>query len=242
VINLDSNDELAWVDRSAGGGEVLLLTAQGQAIRFVEDDARPMGLPAGGIGGIRLKARDRVAGGLVVPAGTRPDSFIATVTEKGWGKRTLLSEFTAQGRNGQGVVAAKASSRSGRVVGVALLVSDEALVCLLGPAGSHILAGDELPVVGRAALGKVLFAPPLGQQVTSVAAIPRLVGGVWQRRSLSARGDERPQRQKRTPHHPQRGRAPRIRSGCSTTATSADPPPGAQGTADAEITPPAKTT
>jgi hypothetical protein len=174
VINLEAGDELVWVDRSAGGGEVLLMTASGQAIRFAEDDVRAMGLPAGSIGGIRLQARDRVVGGLVIPAGTRPDSYIVSVTDKGWGKRTPLSDFPTQGRNGQGVVAAKPSPKSGVVAGVALLVSDEAVVCLSGPAESRILAGDALPAVGRSALGRPLFAPPAGRPVVGVVAVPGL--------------------------------------------------------------------
>ncbi len=127
VINLDAADELVWVDRSVGNGEMLLMTAQGQAIRFTEEDVRPMGLPAGGIGGIKVQVRDRVIGGMIIPAGTRSDSFIAGVTARGWGKRTLLADFPVQGRFGQGVVAAKPSPKSGPVAGVARLVTtDEA--------------------------------------------------------------------------------------------------------------------
>ena len=60
VIGLDDGDELLWAGVSPGGGEFLLVTAQGQAIRFAEDDVRSMGLPAGGIGGVKLAAKDRV--------------------------------------------------------------------------------------------------------------------------------------------------------------------------------------
>ena len=61
MIGLDDGDELFWAGVSAGEGELLLVTASGQAIRFSEDDVRSMGLPAGGIGGIKLAAKDRVS-------------------------------------------------------------------------------------------------------------------------------------------------------------------------------------
>ena len=71
VIGLDDGDELLWAGVSPGGGEFLLVTAQGQAIRFAEDDVRSMGLPAGGIGGVKLAAKDRVVAAMVIWSRTR---------------------------------------------------------------------------------------------------------------------------------------------------------------------------
>ena len=74
VIGLDDGDELLWAGVSPGGGEFLLVTAQGQAIRFAEDDVRSMGLPAGGIGGVKLAAKDRVVAAMALVKGAEPPS------------------------------------------------------------------------------------------------------------------------------------------------------------------------
>ena len=90
VIKLDANDELVWASLSSGGGEIMLVSAGGQVIRFAEDEVRPMGLPAGGIAGIKLQANDRVIGGAVVSA-SNAALELAVVTSGGFGRRTALS-------------------------------------------------------------------------------------------------------------------------------------------------------
>ncbi len=127
VIGLDDGDELCWAGVSAGEGELLLVTATGQAIRFSEEDVRSMGLPAGGIGGIKLAAKDRVvgAGWIGKPPGQRA-GHLAIVTQAGYAKRVPVADFPAQGRNGQGVVAAKLSDKSGDIAGAILVAPDRA--------------------------------------------------------------------------------------------------------------------
>ena len=121
VIGLDNGDELLWAGISPGGGEFLLVTAQGQAIRFAEDDVRSMGLPAGGIGGVKLAAKDRVSSRpLALTKGEGAPSHVALITTLGIGKRVPVADFPVQGRNGQGVVTAKPSPKLGNVTGAAL--------------------------------------------------------------------------------------------------------------------------
>lgn len=93
------------------------MTGDGQSIRFNEEEVRAMGLPVGGVGGIKLKGKDRVvAASLVDGAGE-----LLTATAEGYVKRSLLSEYSAQGRNGGGIVAHKVSERTGPLIAACVL-------------------------------------------------------------------------------------------------------------------------
>ncbi len=153
VIGLDGGDDLVWAGISPGGGEFLLVTAKGQAIRFSEEDVRGMGLPAGGIGGIKLAAKDRVVAGAVFGPASGA-THLGIVTALGFAKRTPLADFPAQGRNGQGVVAAKLTPKSGAVAGAALMGPEDAVMCGLNGGGNRVLGPKDLLEMGRAATGK----------------------------------------------------------------------------------------
>ncbi len=165
VIGLDEGDRLTWAGVSQGGGELLLFTARGQAIRFSEDDVRAMGLPAGGIGGIRLAADDRVIAGGVAAAGAST-AQVALVLGAGYAKRVPLADFPTQGRNGKGIGAAKLSSRSGDVVCGALLEPEDRLVCVQADASAVGCAFAALAQMGRPSSGKALPGLVAGQPVT----------------------------------------------------------------------------
>ena len=90
AINLDDGDELKWIRMTTGENEVVISTSQGQAIRFHEKDARPMGRVSRGVRGIRLRAGDQVIGMDIVEEG----SSIFVISEFGYGKRTKIAQFT----------------------------------------------------------------------------------------------------------------------------------------------------
>ena len=165
VIGLDDGDELLWVDRSAGGGEMLLVTASGQAIRFAEEDVRSMGLAAGGIGGIKLGDKDRVVAGGAIPAAPRADFSVVMITATGYGKQVALADFPAQGRYGQGVVVAKLSDRTGEIVGAALAGRDDYLMCFNARGAATVLTLASVPVMGRPAQGKPVVPVAKGDPV-----------------------------------------------------------------------------
>jgi DNA gyrase subunit A len=170
VIGLEPGDELAWAGVSAGGGEILLVTAAGQAIRFTEEDVRAMGLPAGGIGGIKLQGKDRVIAGCGIPAGAAgadPQAAVALITAGGFGKRVPLAEFPVQGRNGQGVIAAKPAPRTGELAGAALLSPGDLMACLTGSGTVKVLRTGALPEMNRSSSGKSVLALGSGEQVQS---------------------------------------------------------------------------
>jgi DNA gyrase subunit A len=123
--------------------ELLLVTANGQGIRFMEDDVRPVGRSAGGIRGIRVKGDDRVVGACAVAH----EGFVVIATEHGYAKRTSVDEFPVQARGGAGLKAAKIDKARGKVVAVALATDELAFVtadgCLVMPAAGVRGAGRD---------------------------------------------------------------------------------------------------
>jgi DNA gyrase subunit A len=104
--------------------ELLLVTANGQGIRFVEEDVRPVGRSAGGIRGIRLKGDDRVIGACAVAH----EEIVVIATDQGFAKRTSVDEFPVQTRGGAGLKAAKIDKARGKLVAVATVADDLAFL------------------------------------------------------------------------------------------------------------------
>ena len=132
AITLDAGDELSWVKPTTGDQDVVLVSQAGKAIRFSENDVRPMGRSAAGVNGIRLKEGDILAGCAIVDANdvTEDDDEaddeaeevattgvdILILTEKGYGKRTPIARYRRQGRYGQGMRAMKLENNRGKIV------------------------------------------------------------------------------------------------------------------------------
>ncbi|MBP8291860.1 MAG: hypothetical protein KAX65_03735, partial [Caldilineaceae bacterium] len=156
--------------------EVILVTAEGQSIRFSEEDVRSMGLAAGGVGGVKLAKKDCViAATLVDPAGS-----LVTLTDEGFCKRTLLSEYSIQGRNGSGIVAHKTTAKTGQLVVAAITPADGETGHLLavtakGPA--HILRLIDAPLMGRGVQGKQLVETGERDAVSALWFVARIPSG-----------------------------------------------------------------
>ncbi len=165
AINVDEGDSLEWVRLTQGGGDVILVTMEGQAIRFAEDSVRPMGLNAGGVMGIRLGEKDAVIGMDV--ARLRADLLI--VTENGYGKRSALAQYPIQGRNGVGVVTAHPSSASGKLVGAAVVNADTPLVTSTAKGYSKLFKARVAPLRKRDA--RMDSCVPLRQGDTLAALV-----------------------------------------------------------------------
>ncbi|MFN8494785.1 MAG: DNA gyrase subunit A [Caldilineaceae bacterium] len=155
VMGVGEKDRLGWAFVTRGKQEVLLVSAEGQAIRFNEEDVRSMGLAAGGVGGIKLKSGDTV----VYAAMVDPEAELITMTAQGFAKRSPLTEYPAQGRNGGGVVTHKPTSRTGNVT-TALFVkvygADDMVIPITKKGAPKPLALTEIPVMGRAVQGKLV--------------------------------------------------------------------------------------
>ena len=122
AIGLRGDDELKWADFSHGNDEIMLSTEDGQAIRFSEKDIRAMGRAAAGVGGIRLRKGDKVISmDLVNKEMEAKDLEVLVVTEKGLGKKTLLSNYKVQKRAGSGVKTVKITPKTGKIIAMAIL-------------------------------------------------------------------------------------------------------------------------
>jgi DNA gyrase subunit A len=170
VIKLDDSDELAWAGMSRGGGEIMLITAQGQVIRFAEDEVRAMGLPAGGIAGIKLQGDDRVIGGVALLAGQQSGD-LALVASAGAGRRSPLADFPTKGRGTQGVTA-RLGARTGPIVSAFLVApADKVLLALLSGA-TKTISGKNLALARRSNTGKAVTALKGGDAVERALVLP----------------------------------------------------------------------
>lgn len=127
AINLKEGDDLKWVKPSSGSDEIVLVTRNGQAIRFKESDVRAMGRVAAGVRGIKLKKNDSVVGmDVIVPSLVKKGHLeLFTVAENGLGKRTNLTEYKVQKRGGSGIRTMKVTGKTGSVIGAYVSSSDE---------------------------------------------------------------------------------------------------------------------
>ena len=143
AMKLAAGDTVVAVFPGWDDYELLLITANGQGIRFVEADVRPVGRSAGGIRGIRLKADDRVVGACAVAH----EEIVVLATAEGYAKRTEVDEFPIQARGGAGLKAAKIDRARGPLVGVATAAEEVAFLtpdgCLVMPAHGVRAAGRE---------------------------------------------------------------------------------------------------
>ena len=166
ALTIDPEDELIDVNFTSGENDILLASRKGKAIRFNEKLVRPMGRQARGVTGMRLQQDDAVVGVAVI---TDPNATLLTITESGFGKRTALAEYPVKGRGGQGVITIKNTNRLGNVVGIQL-VGDADHLLILTSAGKIIrLRMEEISVIGRNTMGRMLVRLESGEHVVDVA-------------------------------------------------------------------------
>jgi DNA gyrase subunit A len=171
AINLDEGDELKWIRMTDGNNEVVISTSQGQAIRFHEKDARPMGRVSRGVRGIRLRTGDQVIGMDIVEENTS----IFVISDQGYGKRTKISQFTAHARGGVGIRSAVVNTKTGALIGVKALGGDDTQeVIIISKNGQTIRHGlKDIPELGRATQGVRIMRLNDGDQVTSLALVDK---------------------------------------------------------------------
>jgi len=169
AINLDEGDELKWIRMTNGDNEVVISTAQGQAIRFHEKDVRPMGRVSRGVRGIRLRTSDKVIGMDIV----QPGSSIFVISHYGYGKRTKVAQFTAHARGGVGIRSAVVNSKTGNLIGVKTLTGDETQeVIIVSSQGQTIRLGlKDIPELGRATQGVRIMRLNDGDEIVSLALV-----------------------------------------------------------------------
>ncbi|MCM8747117.1 DNA gyrase subunit A [Thermomicrobium sp. CFH 73360] len=165
AMTLDAGDELVWVRPTSGSNEVILVTALGQAIRFPEDEVRPVGRQAGGVIGIRLDTNDYVVAAEVVS----PDADLLIVSRHGYGKRTALQEFRVQGRGGSGVIAMKVTARTGHVAAATVAREDDTAVLVSRRGRLIVIPVRQIPRLGRSTQGVALMRLQDNDEIASIA-------------------------------------------------------------------------
>jgi DNA gyrase subunit A len=167
AISLDEGDEVIGVRLTDGHQEIILSTRMGQAIRFKEEEVRPMGRGAGGVRGITLEEGDGVVGMAVVS----PGATLLAVAEKGYGKRTEMDEYRVQSRGGKGIITMKTTEKTGAVVGVRM-VSDDDDIMLVTDGGKVIRTPVKgISIIGRNTQGVRLIELAEGEKVVGVARL-----------------------------------------------------------------------
>jgi DNA gyrase subunit A len=171
VMDVEQHDRLGWVFATSGKYEMVLVTAQGQAIRFKESDVRPTGLGAGGMRGIKLGSTDdRVIGAGIVGA----DTHIWTITDNGMAKSTPMDEYPTQGRAGSGVITMKLPKDSRCVAAAAVGTLDDTLIVLSSKHRPKAMRLGLAPSVKRAAKAESVMTLYGNEEVGAVVTYQQI--------------------------------------------------------------------
>lgn len=165
AIRLDKGDELSWVRLTSGDDEIILITRNGQAIRFKEKNVRPQTRATRGVRGIRLKDNDRLVGMDIA----KKDSDLLIVSENGLGKRTPIRLFKTQSRGGSGVICQRVNEKTGKVVNGHITSRDTKSIILVSKLGQIIrIPYKKIPSLGRATQGVRLMKLNQNDSVASM--------------------------------------------------------------------------
>jgi DNA gyrase subunit A len=169
AMNLREDDQLIAAAIANGDQDIILAKGGGRSIRFHETDVRCMGRTAGGVRGVRLDAGDEVVGMVVVDKG----ATLLTVTENGFGKRSLLDDYATKHRGGKGVINIRTTQRNGRVVAIKEVREKDDLMIITRKGVVIRCPISQLSVIGRATQGVKLIALDEGDMVMDVAHLVR---------------------------------------------------------------------
>ena len=165
AIKLREDDSLVGVLHSSGSDDILLVSRKGQAIRFHEDQARPMGRATSGVKGMGLRKGDEVISASIA----QEDHDILVVTDQGYGKRTRVADYPVKGRGGLGVKTVQLTEARGQLAGAAA-VQDGQQLMLISTGGTVIrMAVSDIKRLGRSTQGVIVMRLRKGERVSSIA-------------------------------------------------------------------------
>jgi DNA gyrase subunit A len=168
AIKMRDGDELVSVRHSSGEDDVLMVSRKGQAIRFSEREARPMGRDTAGVKGMGLRKDDEVISSDVIGVN---EGDLLVVTENGYGKRTKLADYPRKGRGGLGVKTVQLTEARGHLVG-ARVVRDDYQVMLISNGGTVIkIPVADVKRLGRSTQGVIVMRLREGEQVSALAPV-----------------------------------------------------------------------
>lgn len=168
AVTLDEGDELSWVRLTSGYDELLVATNLGYAIRFKEDDVRPMGRTAHGVRAIHLRENDKVVGMSVL----RPGAFVLTVSETGFGRLSPIDDYRLQKRGGMGILNYRVEPY-GNVAAIKVIDPDDDLILISSNGVIIRIHADSIRVCSRPAKGVLLMRVGEGNRVVTVARTAR---------------------------------------------------------------------
>jgi DNA gyrase subunit A len=187
AVDLAENDRLIGVAITDGQREIILVSSGGKAIRFHEDEVRPMGREAAGVRGIKLGDNQELIALIVVGEGN-----ILTASAAGYGKQTPLDDFPSHGRGGQGVIALQTSDRNGDTV-AALQVTAGHEIMLISSTGTLVRTPvEEISVLGRNTQGVRLIRLAEGERLVGIERIESLEAGEGQSPIEAGPGEDVP--------------------------------------------------
>ena len=170
AISLDDDDELVFVMHTTGEKEIILATRYGNAVKYSEDNVRPMGRTARGVRGIKLRGDDYVTGVAIV----EEDKKLVTITENGFGKRTEFSDFRVmKNRGGYGVVCHKISDKTGQLCGIKTVAEDDDLMMITNSGTIIRTPVADVPTYSRGAGGVIVMRLSEGQSIANFTSVPR---------------------------------------------------------------------
>lgn len=166
AINLDDDDELAWVKLTNGNDDILLATKKGMCIRFNENDARPIGRTARGVRAISLKEGDEVVGMDVIT----DESLILTVSEEGYGRRSLGADYRVQSRGGLGLINYR-TEQYGDVTALRVVNDDEDVIIISSDGVIIRIPADSISIFARPSKGVRVMKVKQGERVVTLTNI-----------------------------------------------------------------------
>jgi DNA gyrase subunit A len=167
AIGLEDRDEVIGVRLTDGQQEIILSTADGQSIRFKEDQVRPTGRGTFGVVGMKLDPGDKIVSMEILTLGFD----VLTVSEGGFGKRTAMDEYRLQSRGGKGVITMKTTDKTGRVIGVQQVTEEDQLMLITNIGKIIRLRIKDIRVIGRNTQGVRLIEIEEGERVVSLARL-----------------------------------------------------------------------
>ncbi len=174
AISLKGDDELKWVGPSTGEDQIMLSTENGQAIRFMEKDVRPMGRTASGVTGMRLKKGDQIISmDIIKKSVNAKDLEVLVITENGLGKKTEASYYKIQNRGGSGIKTLKVTPKTGKIVSMYILNSaEEHDLVIISRSGQTIRTPlNDVSTLGRATQGVRVMRLDEGDKVASATIL-----------------------------------------------------------------------
>lgn len=172
ALKLKGKDTLKWAAFSSGEDEIILVTANGQSIRFKERDVRPMGRTAAGTRAVRLKKGDVVAGFDIITHGTRPDVQFLVVMAHGFAKQTPLKDYKTQKRGGGGIKTAKITDKTGKVIAARIIGEDIEEAIAFSSKGQALRTKlSDIRVAGRATQGVKIMNLEEGDSIVGIVCL-----------------------------------------------------------------------